>query len=154
MVRVPPSKEAVDSRPEFVSSQRKELFNQAVTTYGKDIKGGTLVDIGCGWGALLHNAKREGMNVIGFEFTAPNVEFGRNVLGLDIRQQQFIDADLPENSVDIITMSHVLEHVPFPFEFLQKIEYVLKPGGIFTCVVPNFGTWLLNHARAMGMAGT
>ncbi|MBS1537195.1 MAG: glycosyltransferase, partial [Bacteroidetes bacterium] len=140
MVRVPPSKEAVDSKPEFISSQRKDLFNQAVTAYNKNIQGGTLVDIGCGWGALLHNAKREGMNVIGFEFTAPNVEFGRNVLELDIRQQQFIDADLAENSVDIITMSHVLEHVPFPFEFLQKIEYVLKPEGIFTCVVPNFGS--------------
>jgi glycosyltransferase involved in cell wall biosynthesis/ADP-heptose:LPS heptosyltransferase/2-polyprenyl-3-methyl-5-hydroxy-6-metoxy-1,4-benzoquinol methylase len=140
MVRVPPSKQAVDTIEEFISSQRKALFNQAVIAYGKNIRGGTLIDIGCGWGALLHNAKREGMNCIGFEFTAPNVEFGRNVLGLDIRQQQFIDADIAENSVDIITMSHVLEHVPLPFEFLQKIEYVLKPDGIFTCVVPNFGS--------------
>jgi glycosyltransferase involved in cell wall biosynthesis/ADP-heptose:LPS heptosyltransferase/2-polyprenyl-3-methyl-5-hydroxy-6-metoxy-1,4-benzoquinol methylase/Flp pilus assembly protein TadD len=139
MVRVPPSKASVDERPEFISSQRKDLFNQAVAVYGKDIRGGTLIDIGCGWGALLHNAKREGMKVVGFEFTAPNVEFGRNVLGLDIRQQQFIDGDIAENSVDIVTMSHVLEHVPLPFEFLQKIEYVLKPGGVFTCVVPNFG---------------
>ncbi|MFN8362071.1 MAG: glycosyltransferase [Candidatus Kapaibacterium sp.] len=139
MVRVPPSLSAVDTMPEYISSQRKDLFAKAVDVYAKDIAGGTLIDIGCGWGGLLHHAHREGMEVIGFEFTAPNVEFGRNVLGLDIRQQQFTDGDIAENSVDIVTMSHVLEHVPLPFEFLQKIEYVLKPGGIFSCVVPNFG---------------
>jgi glycosyltransferase involved in cell wall biosynthesis/ADP-heptose:LPS heptosyltransferase len=35
-------------------------------------------------------------------------------------------------------MNHSLEHVPYPFEFMEKIEHVLKPGGVFYGMVPNF----------------
>lgn len=136
-VRVPPSVEAVDSLPEFIGAQRRIIFGEAISAYGRNIQGKNLIDIGCGWGGLLHYARHQGMNVVGFEFTQPNVEFGRNKLHLDIRQQQFIDSDIPESSIDIVIMSHSLEHVPYPFEFVEKIAYVLKPGGIFYCVVPN-----------------
>ncbi len=146
-VRVPPSVEAVDSMPEFVAAQRRALFNEAVAVYKRDIKGKMLIDIGCGWGALLYYAQGQGMNVMGFEFTQPNVEFGRNKLGLDIRQQQFIEADVLESSVDIVVMSHTLDHVPYPFEFIEKIAYVLKPEGIFYCIVPNFYSFCSNNLR-------
>ncbi len=137
-VAVPEDFNLLDTKDEYIAAQRKGLFNEAVAYYGKDIMGGTLVDIGCGWGALLHNARKSGMNVIGFEFINRNVQFAQDVLKLDVRQEQFTDSNIPENSVDIVTMSHVLEHVPDPLKLVKKIDYVLKPGGIFYCVVPNF----------------
>ena len=138
-VRVPRSKEEVDLLPEFIGAQRREILAEIQSLLKVDLAGKTLIDIGCGWGAFLHHARNQGMKVMGFEFTKPNVEFGRNVLNIDIRRQQFIDADdIQENSVDIIVMNHSLEHVPYPFEYLEKIEYVLKPGGIFFGMVPNF----------------
>ena len=138
-VRVPHSKEEIDLLPEFIGAQRREVLAEIQSLLKVDLAGRVLIDIGCGWGAFLHHARRQGMKVMGFEFTNPNVEFGRNVLNIDIRRQQFIDADdIQENSVDFIVMNHSLEHVPYPFEFLEKIEYVLKPGGVFFCMVPNF----------------
>ena len=137
-VSVPEDVNLLDCKKEYIAAQRKDLFEEAVSFLGYDIKSKTLVDIGCGWGALLYNARKSGMSVIGFEFTNHNVRFAREQLMLDVRQQQFTDTDLQPNSVDIVTMSHVLEHVPDPFLLLKKINYVLKPGGIFYCVVPNF----------------
>lgn len=137
-VAVPSDVELLDTKDEFIEAQRRNLFEEAVAIYGKKITGGTLVDIGCGWGGLLYNARKNGMNVIGFEFTNHNVQFAHQVLNLDVRQQQFVDSDLPENSVDIVTMSHVLEHIPDPLKLVMKINSVLKPEGIFYCVVPNF----------------
>jgi glycosyltransferase involved in cell wall biosynthesis/ADP-heptose:LPS heptosyltransferase/2-polyprenyl-3-methyl-5-hydroxy-6-metoxy-1,4-benzoquinol methylase len=138
-VQVPRSKEEIDLRPEFVSAQRRDVLAEIQSLLKVDLAGKVLIDIGCGWGAFLHHARNQGMKVIGFEFANPNVEFGRNVLNIDIRQEQFIDVDdIQENSVDLIVMNHSLEHVPYPFEFLEKIEYVLKPGGIFFGMVPNF----------------
>jgi glycosyltransferase involved in cell wall biosynthesis/ADP-heptose:LPS heptosyltransferase/2-polyprenyl-3-methyl-5-hydroxy-6-metoxy-1,4-benzoquinol methylase len=138
-VRVPRSKEEIDLLPEFIGAQRRGVLAEIQSLLKVDLAGKVLIDIGCGWGAFLHHARNQGMKVMGFEFTNPNVEFGRNALNIDIRRQQFIDADdIKENSVDIIVMNHSLEHVPYPFEFLEKIEYVLKPGGIFFGMVPNF----------------
>ena len=138
-VRVPRSKEEIDLLPEFIGAQRRDILAEIKSLLKVDLAGKVLIDIGCGWGAFLHHARNQGMKVMGFEFIKPNVEFGRNVLNIDIRRQQFIDADdIGENSVDVIVMNHSLEHVPYPFEFLEKIEYVLKPGGIFFGMVPNF----------------
>ena len=137
-VAVPKDFNLLDTKEEYIAAQRKGLFEEAVAYYGKDITGKTLVDIGCGWGALLYNARKNGMNVIGFEFTNHNVDYAQNVLKLDVRQEQFADSNLPENSIDIVTMVHVLEHVSDPLKLVKKINYVLKPGGVFYCVVPNF----------------
>ncbi|NJD38926.1 MAG: glycosyltransferase [Geobacter sp.] len=137
-VRVPPSPTAVDTDPAFIAAQRRGLLNEVIATYGGIGNDTVLIDIGCGWGALLHYGRSLGMRVMGFEFTRPNVEFGRTALGLDIRQEQFAESQIPDNSVDIITMSHSLEHLPDPVACIKKIHAVLKPGGIFCCVVPNF----------------
>jgi ADP-heptose:LPS heptosyltransferase/glycosyltransferase involved in cell wall biosynthesis/2-polyprenyl-3-methyl-5-hydroxy-6-metoxy-1,4-benzoquinol methylase len=137
-VRVPRSREEIDILDDCIGAQRRGVLAEIQSLLGVDLKGKSLIDIGCGWGAFLHNARNRGMKVMGFEFTRPNVEFGRNVLGIDIRPQQFIEADIPENSIDMIVMNHSLEHVPYPFEFLEKIDYVLRPGGVFFCMVPNF----------------
>ena len=64
-VRVPESVDAIDSTPEYIGAQRKSMFEEAVQAYGKEINGATLIDIGCGWGALLYNARKHGMNAIG-----------------------------------------------------------------------------------------
>lgn len=139
-VRVPKSIDEIESKKEYKGALREELFNEAVKYYNKDIKNKKFIDIGCGWGGLLYTANKNGMKVTGFEFTQPNVEFARNVLGFDIRQQQFDSSDIPVNSIDIITMSHVLEHVPEPVSFVKKIYDSLKNGGLFYCVVPNFNS--------------
>lgn len=142
-VRLPTSVKMIDNDPEYIYAQRKWILDDILNKYKVNLYGKSVIDIGCGWGGFLYNAKKLGMNVSGFEFNNPNVEFGNNVLNLNIRQIQFTDADdILENSVDIIAMNHVLEHVPNPKEVLHKIQKSLTPNGIFFCMVPNFDSFL------------
>ena len=53
--------------------------------------------------------------------------------------ERFYDGRDPkfEGLFDIISMSHVLEHIPGPVEFIQKIAKYLKPNGKFLIAVPD-----------------
>jgi predicted O-linked N-acetylglucosamine transferase (SPINDLY family)/ADP-heptose:LPS heptosyltransferase/2-polyprenyl-3-methyl-5-hydroxy-6-metoxy-1,4-benzoquinol methylase len=136
--RLPPSLQEIDSIPEFMAAQRSSLLDEAALACGGSLSGRTLIDIGCGWGALLLNARRRGMFVHGFADDPSQAEFGRTVLGLDIHLEPLLTIQVPENSADVVVMSHSLDHVPNPFETLEKIQFVLKAGGIFLCLTPNF----------------
>ncbi len=144
-VKVPASVEAALQEPGNRAARRDPLVEEALRVLGRP--GRRLVDVGCGWGPLLVGARERGLEVTGFEFTAPNVAFGRERLGLDIRSQPFPEGDLAEGSVDVVTFSHSLEHVPDPLTYLQKAAHVLTEGGVLMVVVPNINSLC---AQAMG----
>ena len=43
---------------------------------------------------------------------------------------------LDENVADVVISTHVLEHVPSPFDTLREFRRVLKPNGLLVLVVP------------------
>jgi SAM-dependent methyltransferase len=47
------------------------------------------------------------------------------------------DADLPPRSFDVITMSHVIEHVPYPVAVLAECGRLLAPSGELVVLTPN-----------------
>jgi SAM-dependent methyltransferase len=47
------------------------------------------------------------------------------------------NAKLEDGSYDIVTMNHVLEHVPNPDEIASIVFRLLKKGGIFYGFIPN-----------------
>ena len=108
----------------------QEIMNHIEST-------GTILDIGCGWGAFLDNARDCGFNVRGIELTRKCVDFANNILKIPVVDTQFDDIEIDNNSIDIITMNHVLEHLPNPSVSLKKISNVLISGGLFCGIVPN-----------------
>ena len=44
---------------------------------------------------------------------------------------------MPDNSVDVVRMIHVLEHVPSPTQTMKAIARVLRPGGQLIVEVPH-----------------
>ena len=98
--------------------------------------GGTLLDVGCGSGAFLQTAKSCGWDVVGVDPDPKAVANGLR-LGLNVRQggiEQFLGE---EKSFDIITLSHVIEHVHDPAALLKAIYRLLKPGGQLWLETPN-----------------
>ncbi len=96
--------------------------------------GRNLLDIGCGTGDFLAAARRSGWKASG---TEPG-EFARALaLGkdLDVRTDSNV---FPPASFDVITLWHVLEHVPDPDRQIREILRLLKPDGIAVIAVPNF----------------
>jgi SAM-dependent methyltransferase len=98
---------------------------------------GRLLDIGCGRGHFLYLMKKKGWDVSGTEL-CPDLARGIEA-AYDIRVTTH--PDLPDASVDLITMNHVFEHLSSPIEFLSECSRMLKPGGLLVIAVPNYDSW-------------
>lgn len=99
-------------------------------------KKGSLLDIGCGTGEFLNTCKQGGWNVMGIEPSPSAREMGKKNYGLDVREEDAL-AGLPAQSQDVITMWHVLEHVPYLNERIQKLKELLRKDGLVVIAVPN-----------------
>lgn len=109
---------------------------------------GSLLDIGCGKGHFLAVARSSGFSVIGIEPNEKTARFARQAYDLEIIPGVLNQHTFPENRFDIVTMLHVLEHLPSPTQELYKIHRILRPGGFLFIEVPNIDTiWfrLLGH---------
>jgi 2-polyprenyl-3-methyl-5-hydroxy-6-metoxy-1,4-benzoquinol methylase len=95
---------------------------------------GRILDIGAGTGDFLVVAKNDGWDTIG-------IEPSEKAKGIAINKSvKFADSlsVLENNSFDVITMWHVLEHVPNLDEYIVELKRLLKPTGTIIIAVPNF----------------
>jgi 2-polyprenyl-3-methyl-5-hydroxy-6-metoxy-1,4-benzoquinol methylase len=102
---------------------------------------GKLLDIGAGTGDFLVVAKNDGWHTIGIEPSEKAKEIATNK-GVNFANSL---ADLESNSFDIITMWHVLEHVPNLEEYLSELKRLVKPAGTILIAVPNFKSFDANY---------
>jgi len=102
--------------------------------------GGSLLDVGCGGGAMLMRMHGLGWNVEGVDFDAQAVRTAR-AKGLKVQLGTIEEQKFPRDSFDAVTMSHVIEHVPDPIALLRECYRILKPGGRAVVVTPNANSW-------------
>jgi 2-polyprenyl-3-methyl-5-hydroxy-6-metoxy-1,4-benzoquinol methylase len=98
---------------------------------------GKLLDIGSGTGEFLNVAKEDGWEIIG-------VEPSSKAKAIAIKKGvSFIDNTnlLEDQSFDVITMWHVLEHVPNIENQIKELKRLLKPNGTILIAVPNFNSF-------------
>lgn len=98
---------------------------------------GLLLDVGCGTGDFLVEAQKQGWNTTGFEpsQTAKKLANSKNVATID-------DLDkLTPHSFDVITLWHVLEHVPDLEAYIKKLKKLLKKEGTLLVAVPNYKSY-------------
>jgi 2-polyprenyl-3-methyl-5-hydroxy-6-metoxy-1,4-benzoquinol methylase len=101
-----------------------------------------LLDIGCGTGDFLVTCKNNGWNVVGVE---PNKN-ARNLTESKINKKStsiiFSDInELESKKFDVITLWHVLEHVPNLETYVSKLKLLLKPDGVLVIAVPNYKSY-------------
>ena len=98
---------------------------------------GRILDIGAGTGDFLLTAKNDGWETVGVE---PSERAKNIAIQKGISFVNEIDA-LENNSFDVITMWHVLEHVPNLELQIQELKRLLKPTGTLIVAVPNFKSY-------------
>lgn len=107
---------------------------------------GRLLDIGSGRGRFLAAAKAAGWSATGIEFEDGLATMSRERYGVDVVVGDAVTADM-EGPFDVVTMWHVLEHLPDPLASLERAHALLSPGGRLIVSVPNNDSW---QARAGG----
>ena len=110
------------------------------------------LDVGCASGALLVLTRAAGARVTGVELNRRAAEEGRKRYGLDIRVGELQAAGLPDASQDLVTAIDVLEHFPDPAPFLSEVMRLLRPGGEFFVLTPNFRCHRLLGGRWIGLS--
>ncbi|MBX7152090.1 class I SAM-dependent methyltransferase [bacterium] len=102
---------------------------------------GSILDLGCGTGEFLSEMKRYDWRVAGIEPSAEAAAFARKKLQLNVTTGT-IDTEIAQDQTfDVITMWHVLEHVHDAKRALQNISVKLKPEGILVIAVPNISSF-------------
>jgi 2-polyprenyl-3-methyl-5-hydroxy-6-metoxy-1,4-benzoquinol methylase len=100
-------------------------------------KKGKILDIGAGVGDFLSVAKKDGWEVIGIEPSEKAKTIAKS------KGVPFVESlsELENNSFDIITMWHVLEHVPDIENQIKELKRLIKPSGTLIIAVPNFNSF-------------
>jgi len=101
----------------------------------------TILDVGCGTGALGKHLKNNGVNeIIGIEIFPEAAREAMKVLDCVI-EGNIENLVLPFETkyFDCIVCADVLEHLVDPWETVGKLKKFLKPGGTIVASIPNVG---------------
>lgn len=111
------------------------LYNKKslLTKYSQ---GMNLLDIGCATGVFLNYCQNHGYLVQGIEPNDHARNYARKEFSLEVNDVPYLNK-LPANKFDVITMWHVLEHVPDVNERLTKVKFLLKEEGTLFIALPN-----------------
>lgn len=99
---------------------------------------GKLLEIGPSYGSFTYLAKKAGFEVDAIEMNIQCCQFLNEVIGVNaINSDNPISALQQLKSYDVITLWHVLEHLPDPWATLDAICTKLSSGGILVLSTPN-----------------
>lgn len=116
---------------------RKYTLKKKLKIIQKYSTGKKLLDIGCGSGSFLDVCNSAGYEATGLEPNEGAREFALKNYGLEVQPiEKFFQ--LEENSIDIITMWHVLEHVPDFSLYFQRFREILVEKGTLFIALPNY----------------
>lgn len=116
---------------------------------GHVVPGESVLDAGCGEGSLATRLAAQGAHVVGVDISQPNLLAASGRAERDGFPVRLALADLtrlpfPDCSFDLVTSSHVIEHLPDPLAGLREIRRVAK--GLVVIAAPTCGSpasWFL-----------
>nr|WP_299345338.1 class I SAM-dependent methyltransferase [Allomuricauda sp.] len=128
----------------YQSVKRKNLKNKIQLIENQIVNKENLVDIGAGTGDFLVVAKSCGFRVEGVE---PNSKAREKATGKGINLKEGLES-LDNEKYQVITLWHVLEHLPDLDTHAKKLSALLKPDGVLIIAVPNFKSWDAKHYKS------
>jgi SAM-dependent methyltransferase len=117
--------------------KRGKLWQRRLRKILKVRKSGSLLDIGAGIGQLLHHAQSHFTRLRGTEVSQSACSIARERYAIILDEGDIKNIDFGNERFDVITLFHVIEHVPFPGAFLSRVRELCAPGGVIIVAAPN-----------------
>jgi SAM-dependent methyltransferase len=131
-----------------VNGLKKTYMNLVVRALGKRGLRNSIFEVGGGNGFFLEAAKDAGfVKLAGVEPSIEAIDSSREDLKPFMIASMMKPGVLPEDSYDVGTMFHTLDHLTDPVSTLHDCYSVLKSGGIFIVAIHNERSW---SARLFG----
>lgn len=109
-----------------------------LATDGKSI--GKMLDIGCGVGDFLHMAEQHGWQCTGVEPSDDAKAIAKTRIQGNIIDSLSLE-ELPNETFDVITMWHVLEHVDDIRWQVAQLQRLIKSDGRIVIALPNYRSY-------------
>jgi len=126
--------------PRLYEAIKKINLKHKFRLASRDLPVGKLLDIGCGVGDFLHVAENKGWQCTGIEPSEEAREIARQRIKGDLLYSEDLN-HLPDQSFDLITMWHVLEHVDDLKWQVAQLQRLIKPNGRIVIAVPNYRSY-------------
>ena len=139
------SKYSYDS-DSYLSPMTRESYNLLLDEFEQFRSTNKILDVGCGRGWFLIEAKNRGWEVYGTEFSEKAIEVCV-AAGLKMKNGKLLNNTFPPEEFDIITSFEVIEHINNPAEEINNIHGFLRKGGLFYCTTPNFNAYLRYYLK-------
>lgn len=144
-----------------VVDNRQSIFEKIIFSEAKKVlkrarqihpKASRLIDFGSGKGQFLAIANEQGWNGIGIETEQARADFAREKYGVEVRCEFYQEGKIRTEPADLLTLNHVLEHLPQPMVLLERlIESNLVDNGLLYIEVPRADSWQANIAGGQWM---
>jgi len=105
-----------------------------------------ILDVGCGTGHFLNSCKKNGWQITGIEPDENARKIANKLTNNSVYDQDRL-TQLNKSSFDVITLWHVLEHLPDLEHQVQLYFDLLKPNGRLIIAVPNHKSYDANHYK-------
>ena len=102
---------------------------------GMDVSTKSILDIGCGPGAVLYHLKSLGAVVAGFDVDPNVIEYGKKFID-EIRLGNANTEQIP-SEVNIVLLNCVLPHLSHPLAFLRKLRESMNTEQRLILTLPN-----------------
>lgn len=117
---------------------RRFVFDKILDRFFETKPDSVIADIGCGTGGNIPTLQKHG-RVYGLDISEKALEYCSKKGYTNVKLMPGVPATgLDNESVDLITMFDVLEHINQDEEALREYYRVLKPGGMYFLTVPAF----------------
>jgi 2-polyprenyl-3-methyl-5-hydroxy-6-metoxy-1,4-benzoquinol methylase len=103
----------------------------------RDISTLCTLDAGSSSGEFVFLMEKLGHKAFGVEPNAGYASHAKERLKLNIENCTFSKFQSAQERFDVVTLFHVLEHLEFPVQELERLSHLMLPDGLFFIEVPN-----------------
>lgn len=118
---------------------RDYAVKSKLSLLSKYVSKGAILDYGAGTGVFLQKAKEQGWKTQGIEMSKL-ARTNAASRGLELKEPSYLK-EIPKNSLQAITLWHVLEHLDDPLVWTKRLASKLAPGGVLVYALPNHESW-------------
>ncbi|MDE1205489.1 class I SAM-dependent methyltransferase [Tenacibaculum larymnensis] len=130
-----------DKTYQFVKNYTLKKKLKLINSFNTEDK--LILDVGAGTGDFLKVCQNGGWKITGVEPSEKARVFAKNK---NIHLLEDL-SKIENKQFDVITLWHVLEHIPNLTEYIKQLKLLLKPNGILIIAVPNYQSFDAKHYK-------
>jgi 2-polyprenyl-3-methyl-5-hydroxy-6-metoxy-1,4-benzoquinol methylase len=124
---------------EFTSEYRDLIFRTVLRELSRRCEARTrrLLDVGAHAGRFMHLAQQAGWEAEGIELNPRTAAWATRRTGAPVHRVNAQALGAGGRRYGVVTLSDVLEHIPYPVTLLTSLARLLEPGGCIAVKVPS-----------------